>query len=134
MIRDINPPVVKDVAVAIVPEKNEFSEEIWNVYLLNFQDLLIEGVLVSSKGYGEIDGEKVKTSVLRHFLDTVKPHSYALIEPIIKDVFPLSNEYWVSFYLNKELYDKKFIFLPETVNEDYFINIPLIKKRGVMIR
>jgi hypothetical protein len=133
MIKDIHQPEVKDIAIAIIQEEAEEGLG-WFVYLLNLKDVLIEGVLVSSTGYGEINGEQKKTSILRHFLDEVGPKSFCKIEPIIEDVFSLSNEFWVSFYINKVMYDKKFIFLPETIHEDYFTNIPLLGKRGVMIR
>ena len=90
--------------------------------------------MISSTGYGEVNGEQKKTSILRHFLDEVGPMSFAKVEPIIEDVFSLSNEFWVSFYVDNVMYDKKFIFLPETIHEEYFTNIPLLSKRGVMIR
>lgn len=134
MIKDIPVPEVNDIAVAVIPEEDENEELAWSVYLLNLKDTPIEGVLVSSKGYGELNGEQIKTSTLRHFLDTLQPKSYAKIEPIMENVFPLNNEYWVSFYLNNLIYDKKFIFLPETIRQDFFVKIPLINKKGVMIR
>ena len=132
MIKDIQYPEVKEVAVAIVPEDGD-EGGIWNVYLLNLKDQLIEGVLVCSKGYGSMNGETVKTSTLRHFLDAMPPKSFSKVEPIMENVFSLSNEYWVSFYINEIIYDKKFIFLPETINESYFSSIPVINKKGVMI-
>lgn len=134
MIKDIHPPEVTDIALAIVREENEHAELVWNVYLVNLKDELIEGVLVSSSGYGTMNDEPVKTSVLRHFLDTVEPMSFAKIEPIIEDVFVLNNEYWVSFYINNVMYDKKFIFLAGTINEAYFTSVPVLFKKGVMIR
>ena len=134
MKKDINPPVVTDIALAVVKEKNKQGETEWNVYMLNLKDETIEGVLVSSTGYGLLQGETRKTSTLRHFLDTIPPKSYEKIEPIMEDVFGLNNEYWVSFYLNKVMHDKKYIFLAETINERYFTTIPLINKLGVMIK
>ena len=89
---------------------------------------------MSSKGYGSYKGESVKTSVLRQFLGTIEPHSFTQVEAIQKKVFGLNNEYWVSFYIGKEIFDKKFIFLPETINEEFFTSIPLVNERGVMIR
>lgn len=132
MIKDINYPEVTDIAVAIVKEQTPEGES-WVVYLLNLKDVGIEGVLVSSKGYGQINGEDVKTSELRHFLDTMPAHSYAKIEPIMEDVFSLSNQYWVSFYVNQVIHDKKFIFLPETINEKFFTHIPVMNTKGVLI-
>jgi hypothetical protein len=134
MLKDIPKLEVENIVVAIVPEENEIAEEIWSVYLVNLYDQKIEGVLVSSKGYGIRHGEEVKTSTLRHFIGTVESLDYAKIELIIKDVFGLSNEYWISFYLGKEIYDKKYIFLPESITEQNFTMIPFLNKKGVMIR
>lgn len=134
MKKDIIPPEVKDIAVAVVKEKNETSEEVWNVYMLNLKQVAIEGVLVTSTGYGLIQGEGRKTSTLRHFLDTIPASSFAKIEPIMETVFGLNNEFWVSFYINKVMYDKKYIFLAESISETNCITIPLINKKGVMIK
>ena len=134
MIKDIPELIVEDVALAIVKEENELAETIWNSYLINLKKDKLDAVLVTSTGYGYVNEERVNTSTLRHFLDTVEPFSFVKIEPIIEDVFGLNNEYWVSFYLDKNLYDKKFIFLPETILEENLINVPVINKRGVMIK
>lgn len=133
MKKDIEIPVMKDVAVAVVSEKNELNQDEWFVYLVNLKEKPIEGVLVSSRGYGEIDQEKRNTSELRHFLDKVNPKSYVKIEPIMENVFPLNNEYWVSFYQENKMYDKKFIFLAETIKPENFVKVPVLNKRGVMI-
>lgn len=134
MIKDIPELIVEDVALAIVKEENELAETIWNSYLINLKNDKLDAVLVTSTGYGFLNDEKVNTSTLRHFLDSVEPKSFVKIEPIIEDVFGLNNEYWVSFYLGKNLYDKKFIFLAETILEENLIHIPVINKRGVMIK
>lgn len=134
MLKDIPENVVENVAMAIVSEKSPEGDQVWNVYLLNLKDELIEGVLVTSKGYGIQDGEQVRTSTLRHFLDVVPSKSYVKVEPIIPNVFGLNNEYWISFYQNKIMYDKKYLFLPESIRADNFIKIPIINKPGVMIK
>jgi hypothetical protein len=136
MKQDIDFPKVEDVAVAVVKETNELNQDEWFVYLINLQSNNLEGVLVSSTGYGEdqMTGEKIRTSTMRHFFEQIAPKSFRKVEQIIQEVFPLNNEYWVSFYLGKSIYDKKYIFLPETISENNFINIPILNKRGVMIR
>ena len=134
MKKDIVYPVVEDIALAVVKEENLLAQPEWTVFLINLKNETIEGVLVSSKGYGNINGEDLKTSTLRHFLDIVPAKSYAKVEQIMDNLFGLNNEYWVSFYLHKVIYDKKYIFLPETIKEENFINIPLLNKRGVMIK
>ncbi len=133
MIKDIPELIVENVAIAVVREKNELDETVWNSYLINLKDQKIEGVLITSTGYGELNDEKVKTSTLRHFLDEVEPKSFVKIEPIIEEVFGINNEYWLSFYFNKTMYDKRYVFLAESITEANFTTIPLINKKGVMI-
>jgi len=134
MLKDIPKLVVENIIVTVVPEEDELGDQIWSVYLVNLYDQKIEGVLVSSKGYGSRNGEEVKTSTLRHFIGNVEAKDYAKIELIIKDVFGLSNEYWISFYLGKDMYDKKYVFLPESITEENLTTIPVLNKKGVMIR
>ena len=131
---DITIPKVENIALAIVREENNLNEWEWNAYVINLKNQEIEAVLVTSKGYGKKDGEKVKTSVIRHFLDKIAANSFKKIEPIQEELFGLSNEYWLSFYHNSVLYDKKFVFLAESVQNNHLINVPVINKLGVMIK
>jgi hypothetical protein len=134
MLKDIPKLEVEDVAIAIVEEENELAEKIWNVYFINLKDELLQTVLVTSVGYGTTLGEEVKTSTLRHLLGDVEANSYVMIEPIMDNLFCLDNEFWVSYLLNGELYDKKYVFPADTIAEDKYIDIPLVNKRGVMIK
>lgn len=120
--------------MAVVQETNDLGKDVWNAYLLNLKDVEIYGVLVTSKGYGQKDGEHVKTSTLRHFLDRIPSKSYAKIEAVMENLFGLNNEFWVSFYVNAVIHDKKYIFLPETIKDDNLIKVPIINKLGVMIK
>jgi len=134
--KDIPILKVENIAVAVVKEWNEEkTHEVYNVYLINQKKHLIKNTLVSSKGYGSnvMTGEEVKTSTLRHFLGDVEGNSYAKIEPIVEEVFGINNEYWVSFFDNNQLFDKKYIFLAESITEENMITVPLINKKGVMI-
>ena len=134
MLKDIPKLVVENIVVAIVREPDDDGELTWNAYLVNLYDQEISNVLVSSKGYGNFEGREVKTSVLRHLIGNIDAKDYARIEPIMDNLFGLNNEFWVSFYLGKHIYDKKYIFLPETISEINFTHIPVLNKRGVMIR
>ncbi len=132
MLKDINREEVEDIAIAVVP--GEDDSNIWEVYMINLKEEGLDNVIVSSKGYGMYNGEEVKTSVLRHYLGAFEPLDIRLIEPIQKEMFGLNNEYWVSFYIGKNIYDKKFIFLPESISEDNFTRVPFINRMGVIIR
>lgn len=134
MIKDLPQNIVEDIAVAVALEKESAESKIWYVYLINLKDQPIENVLITSKGYGEKNGEQVKTSTLRHMMPLIEGKATALIEPIDEQTFGLNNEYWVSYYIGKDIYDKKFIFLPESIVEENFIKLPLLNKVGVMIK
>ncbi len=128
-------PKVENVGVAVVQDFNEENIEIFNVYLLNLRDDIMEGIIITSTGYGENanTGERVKTSTLRHCLEVMLPNEAAKIEPIMEDVFGLANEYLVSFWVNDIMYDKKYVFLPETISSNNMKEIPVLGKKGVMI-
>lgn len=133
MKKDIPSPKVEGVSIAIVRQPDAEGGEGWFVYLVNRTAATLENVLVSSRGYGEIDGEPRRTSEMRHFLEKLEPRSWARIERIVEDVFGLNNQYWVSFYVNGLLHDKKFIFVPDSILEENFTTVPLMNERGVMI-
>src|SRR5476651_2279750 len=133
MIKDLPDNSVKDIAIAVALERENVESKTWYVYLINMKNEPIENVLITSKGYGEKDGKPVKTSTLRHMFPVVESNSYKLIEPIDEQTFGLNNEYWLSYYIGKEIYDKKFIFLPESIVDVNFIRLPVLNKVGVMI-
>lgn len=128
-------PKVENVAVAVVQEVGENNEKCFNVYLLNLRDDIMEGVIITSKGYGEnaITGEKVKTATLRRSLEILLPNEAAKIEPIVEEVFGIANEYWISFWVNEIMYDKKFVFPAESINDNNIKVIPILGMKGVII-
>ncbi|MDB5010766.1 MAG: hypothetical protein JWR67_1816 [Mucilaginibacter sp.] len=133
MIKDLPENNVKDIAIAVALEKESAESKIWYVYVINLKKEPIENVLITSKGYGEKNGEQVKTSVLRHMFPVIEGGAYKLVELIDEQTFGLNNEYWLSYYIGNNIYDKKFIFLPESIIDINFIKIPVINKPGVMI-
>lgn len=127
-------PTVENVGFAVVEETVE-NEKIYNVYLLNMRQDIMEGIIVTSTGYGENvnTGERVRTSTLRHCLEVLLPGEVAKIEPIMEEVFGLANEYWISFWVEDVMYDKKYVFLPETVSSVKMKIIPQLGLKGVML-
>ena len=87
---------------------------------------------MTSKGYGEKNGEKQSTSILRHFIEDLGPGKSDVIEPIDPKLFHLFNEYWVSYYINEQIFDKKFIFVPDSVSEENISTIDLLNKEGIL--
>ena len=132
MIKDIAIPKVKNVTLAITRRRAAGEGEEWKVFLLNNNNLPIRDTLVASKGYGERSGEKQSTSVLRHYLETVPAKSVALVEPIDPSVFHLNNEYWVSYYIGGQIFDKRFVFVPDTICEENLTYIRELEMEGVL--
>ena len=130
MIDDIEFPKVKNVTLAVAKEPREGGT--WKVYLINKNQFPIENTLVTSKAFGEAEGEKQQTSTLRHFLDTVPANHSALVEPIDPAVFHLNNEYWVSYYIGRAVYDKRFLFVPDTIREENLVFIKELALEGVL--
>ena len=133
MKKDLPPNIVEDIYIAIVLESASPESKQWNVYLINQKEEPIENVLISSKGYGIKDDKDVKTSVLRHFIGDVSAKGFAVVEAIDEQVFGLTNEYLLSYYINKTIYDKRFIFLPESIVDSNLIRVPILNKPGILI-
>lgn len=136
MKKDIPQYKVADLAIAITPRvENGFNDDdLWDVYVINMKSEPIENVLVNSKGYGEMEGEPMRTTILRHFFNEIGPQTAVLLEPIQTKLFDIANEFWISFTYNDYMYDKKYVFVRGSITEDNFTTIPLLEKRGVMIK
>jgi hypothetical protein len=127
---------VEGVSVAIVPDAAAaVSDEQpgWQVYLLNHNEFALRNVIISANGYGmQADGEKVRTSTLRYVYEEVPPRMAVPIEPIDPALFHLNNQYWVSYYRDDQIFDKKYIFVPDSIIPDNFIHISLLDRAGVL--
>jgi len=132
MMRDIQKPEVRNVTIVVARHQAIGEQDEWKVYLLNQNNFHLENILVASKGYGQKDGEEQKTSVLRHFFDSVEANSATLIEPIDPNVFHLNNEYWVSYYIHREAHDKRFVFVPDSICESNLTFIKELQTEGVL--
>ena len=132
MKKDIIRYKVEGVRMAIARKKSGKEDFNWHVYIINDNDFSLNYVLITSKGYGKMNGKEKKTSVLRQMFDQVEPQSYQVVEPIKPELFSLCNEFWVSYYLGRDIYDKKFVFLPEAMNDEYLTHIDKIGLEGIL--
>ncbi len=132
MKKDIILPKVDRVDVVVILE-DEITNE-YNVYLWNHSEDIIEGIIITSAGFGEhpLTAKKIKTATLRHSLEVLLPNEVAKIEVIMPEVFSLYNEYWVSFWVDDVLYDKQFLFPPESIIATNFKLINQFGKKGVL--
>lgn len=127
MKKDIDFSPVKDVHVVIAKE-----EEAWKVFLINRNKEKIENVMITSRGYGEAKPKSQKTSTLRHMIPFIEPSEYASVETIDPSVFHLNNEYWVSYFIDRQVYDKKFIFVPDSIVPDNLTFIDELQMKGIL--
>lgn len=132
MKADIPYPQVSGVFLALVFEP-DFPETPYTAYLINENNKELKNAMVVSLGYGDVQGEKVKTSTLRHFYDSIDAQGYQRIEPISAEAFSLTNEYWVSYFIEEQVYDKKFMVLPGTVELGFERELPILGRKGILI-
>lgn len=112
MNKDIPKHVVKNVTIVITPEK---KNAYWSVHIINTNEFPITSVLVASTGYSEKGPDRERTSTIRHSITEVAANSSVHVELIDPKVFHLFNEYGVTYYIGKDLYFKKFLFVPDSI-------------------
>ena len=136
MKQDIPFDPVAGVSVAIVPDESAVTSEgnaVWQVYLLNHNAFPLQNVIVNVNGYGQQEnGETVRTTTLRYLFEEVPPAAAIPVEPITSALFHLNNQYWVSYYHGAQIFDKKFIFVPDSIVPDNFTHISLLDRVGVL--
>lgn len=131
MKKDIIIPEISDVEMAIVYEYNTiYNTNDWNVYLINNNNISLEMVVIVSKGFGD----KNISSVMRKKIDVLDAHSFAKVEWIQPDLFKLTNQFQVTFFVKDRLYDKTFTFKENTIKEGGLRMIPELKKRGIVAK
>lgn len=127
--KDIEIPVTKNVHLAIIREWNsEFLEKNWNAYIINNRDTTIEMVIVVSKGY---DRDR-KTSTIRHGLGDIPAKAYKKIELLQDEVIAFNNEFFVTFFAGDKLYEKRFLFIKNSINESNLVPLPVMELEGVL--
>jgi hypothetical protein len=131
LLQNIEFPEVENVFVALVPRTDNIHGE-WSVLLINNNDFPISHVLVNSRGYGQLKDRLVDTATLRRYIGDVPAQSFKLIEPMTHDLFSITNEFWVSYYHGKKIFDKKYIFTPGAMNTAFMSDIPLVGEKGIM--
>lgn len=133
MKSDIQIPEVSNVFMAIVKEYNEiFQCEDWNAYIINNKEVDLDMVLVVSKGYDE--DQLTETSLLRHKIEKLPAKSFAKVELMQEDVLKLSNFFNVTFFEGSKMFDKKYLFEKATVKEGALRMIPLLNKKGILVK
>lgn len=131
MRKDIEIPKAENVHIVAVKEwDKDFTERLWNVYLVNNREDTIDTVLVISRG----ESDDKKTSTLRHGLGDLKPKTSAKVEFIPMEVLGFTNEYLVTFFTENKLFERKFIFEPNSISEVNVTELPVMESEGVLAK
>ena len=135
MKSDILIPKVENVFLAAIQEwSDDFMEKVWYVHLINDSDFDLDSVMLVSKAFGTIDGEMKKTSLLRHAFLKVPTVSVVKVELIEKSLLALNNEFMLTYFIGNTLYDKKFIFKANSINEEDTEEVPILFVDGVIVK
>ncbi len=131
MKKDINIPKVDGVYMAITHEYNTtFKTNDWNAYLINEKEEALEVILIVSHGFDDT----LKTSIMRHKLDTLPAKSGAKIELMQDEVLKLNNEFKLTFFADNKLYEKTFLFKKNTIKESALRMIKILNKKGIVVK
>lgn len=133
MKKDLEFLKIEDVAIGIVPSMDDEGKRIYTSHLINMKNEPLKNVLIRTRGMGMVGEEAVETSTLRLLIENVAQKSTERIDSFGSEATALSNEYWISFYHNDYLYDRKYTFVPESIIEENFIKLPILEEDGVMI-
>ncbi|WP_298323670.1 hypothetical protein [uncultured Dokdonia sp.] len=129
MRKDIIIPEVKNVYVAAVKELHEeFKTEDWNAYIINDNLEPLEMVLLTVQGYNE----KQMTTHMRHTIKLLPAKGFAKIEFMQEDIFKLDNFYSVTYFLDNKMYERRFEFPANSIQEDNTVKVPVMGKSGVL--
>ncbi|MGZ0015511.1 hypothetical protein [Yeosuana sp. AK3] len=131
MKKDIQIPEVENVYIAVIHEYNDvYKTQDWNAYIINDKEVDLDMVLMVVNGYNET---KI-TSTMRHKIDKLPAKSYAKIELMQEAVLQLNNSFKVSFFEGNKMFDKTYLFRKNTINEKALQTIPLMGKKGVLVK
>lgn len=129
MNKDIPNLHVQNVTVVVKPGN---EGEHWSVHLINENDFTINNILVASQGYGEKGKDQEKTSTIRQYFEELPPNSAIQIELIDPKVFHLFNEYGITYYVDSEIYFKKFVFVPDSILTDNLVHHKILDSKVVL--
>ena len=129
MKKDINFHTAEKVQVVAIREwDKDFLAQDWNIYILNTSELVLETVLIVSRGANK----DKKTTTLRRNLGNLEPQSSSKIEFITDAVLGFTNEYLVTYFSEDKLYEKAFTFLPHSISEKNSVQIAILSSEGVI--
>lgn len=112
MLKDLKFDPVTNVKVAIAKTPETTGESTFYLYLINNKEVDLKNVLVMTEAAEKEDGGGRKTSKLRHFFDLIAAGHSLKVETVDPSVLAFYNRIWLSFYIDGQVYDKRFTIEP----------------------
>ena len=69
---------------------------------------------------------------MRYAIPYIEMGSLVIIESISPEIFDFTNEFWISFYIGRQIYDMKYIYLPSSIDAMNLSYINELKLNGVL--
>lgn len=136
MLKDIPQLRMEAFGVAMVPVHGTEPSKLpdWECFLLNMKDDPVLDVLITAEGYGDLEGEQRQSTTLRYYYGEIDPQAAVMLELVPANLSGLTNSYWISFKYHGHMYDKKFTFVPDSLNKVFLTQVPIVNKKGILIR
>ena len=112
MKSDIEFNPVTDITIAIAKTMDDKGESDWYGYILNHKPVEIDNLLIVSRAFEREDRKGRQTSTLRHYIEKLGPGESKKIERVDPAVLGFYNEFWLSFYIGRTIFDRKFLVEP----------------------
>lgn len=71
---------------------------------------------------------------MRHGIRSVGAKSFEKIEMVQEEVLALNNEFFVTFFAEGKLYERRFVFLKNSVKQNAIKTIPVIEREGILAK
>ncbi|MFD1314182.1 hypothetical protein [Namhaeicola litoreus] len=131
MKKDIEIKEFEGLSLVVTYTFNDiYKSNDWVAFLLNESSFDLNTVLIMSKGF---DRER-ETAIMRHKIDVLPAGSFAKIELLQEDVLELNNEFSLSFFVENNLFEKKFFVPKSTVKEGKLRMIKAMNMRGIAFK
>lgn len=134
MKKDFEIPSSEGIAIAIVPQKDADGKKIWSVGLLNERPETVFNVIINASGSGHIKGKEKHTDKVRFLIDSLDTGAFHPFEVLLRDSTELTNTYWISFFSENNLCDRKIVVPPKYVMVQKKERIGKTKEVGVVAR
>ena len=69
---------------------------------------------------------------MRHGLGDIPAKSFRKIEILQEDILAFNNEFFVTFFADDKLYEKRFLFEKYSISESNLGPVPVMELEGVM--